>query len=79
MTKETQTKRVERLETFSGDKERNSPWTESGALNVTATRENSERETVCLIEAVVERKNIDIGSAPSREERRERGSRWNAR
>ena len=60
MTKETQRKKVERLETTSGDKERNSPWPETGALNVTATRENSERETVCLMEVVVERKNMTL-------------------
>jgi len=58
MTKETQTKRDEKLKTVSGGKERNSLWPESGALSVTVARENSEREMMCLMEAVVERKNM---------------------
>ena len=58
MTKKTRTKRDERLETISGGKERNSPWTESGVSNITARRENSERETARLMEAVVECKNM---------------------
>jgi RNA-directed DNA polymerase len=60
MTKETQTKRDGKPETHLGGKARNAPWPRQGASSVTAMRENSEQETACLMEAVVERKNMTL-------------------
>jgi RNA-directed DNA polymerase len=60
MTKETPTKRVEKLKTLQGGKERNSLWPRTGVSNVTATKENSGLDATRLMEVVVERKNMTL-------------------
>ena len=58
MAKETQTSRVEILDTMSGDSGRNLRGFDIGVSSATARREIFCPGTECMMEAVVERENM---------------------
>ncbi|MBU4488529.1 MAG: group II intron reverse transcriptase/maturase [Candidatus Omnitrophica bacterium] len=60
MTDKTPTKRNEISETVSRGKERNSPWPENGASNVTVAKDTPSPNQDQLMEQVVERGNMTL-------------------